>query len=80
MKRAKYNILGICFNNYLTHIFKFITKSCNNYAGLHFVIDVRKCNENFKKTGLPISMQNLTLCVPCIVLQCVNDQRDAQFL
>ena len=21
-----------------------------------------------------------TLCVPCIVLQCVNDQRDAQFL
>ena len=23
---------------------------------------------------------NLTLCVPCIILQCVNDQRDAQFL
>ena len=23
---------------------------------------------------------NVTLCVPCIILQCVNDQRDAQFL
>ena len=23
---------------------------------------------------------NLTLCVPCIILQRVNDQRDAQFL
>ena len=23
---------------------------------------------------------NLTLCVPCIILQCFNDQRDAQFL
>ena len=22
----------------------------------------------------------LTLCVPCIILQCVNEQRDAQFL
>ena len=22
----------------------------------------------------------LRLCVPCIILQCVNDQRDAQFL
>ena len=26
------------------------------------------------------NIQNLTLCVPCIILQCVNDQRDAQFL
>ena len=25
-------------------------------------------------------MRNLTLCVPCIILQCVNDQRDAQIL
>jgi hypothetical protein len=25
-------------------------------------------------------INNLTLCVPCIILQCVNDQRDAQFL
>ena len=23
---------------------------------------------------------NLKLCVPCIILQCVNDQRDAKFL
>ena len=23
---------------------------------------------------------NLTLCVPCIILQCVNDQQDIQFL
>ena len=23
---------------------------------------------------------HLTLCVPCIILQCVNDQRDAQSL
>ena len=23
---------------------------------------------------------NLTLCVPCFILKCVNDQRDAQFL
>ena len=22
---------------------------------------------------------NLTLCVPCIILQCVDNQRDAQF-
>ena len=24
--------------------------------------------------------EDLTLCVPCIILQRVNDQRDAQFL
>ena len=23
---------------------------------------------------------NFTLCVPCVILQCVNDKRDAQFL
>ena len=22
----------------------------------------------------------LTLCVPCVIFQCVNDQRDSQFL
>ena len=26
------------------------------------------------------SLTQLTLCVPCIILQYVNDQRDAQFL
>ena len=33
---------------------------------------------------LPVSTSQkcilLTFCVPCIILQCVNDQRDAQFL
>ena len=27
-----------------------------------------------------ILSKSLTLCVPCIILQCVNNQRDAQFL
>ena len=27
-----------------------------------------------------LSSVNLTLCVLCIILQCVNNQRDAQFL
>ena len=27
-----------------------------------------------------VYIKHLTLCVPCIILQCVNKQRDAQFL
>ena len=27
-----------------------------------------------------LSVINLSLCVPCIISQCVNDKRDAQFL
>ena len=33
-----------------------------------------------KKSNKTHQSANLTLCVPCIILQCVNDQRDAQFL
>ena len=33
-----------------------------------------------KNTKMLSKLSILTLCVPCIILLCVNDQRNAQFL
>ena len=40
---------------------------------------VKNCRITYSKLE-KIKHENFTLCVPYIILQCVNDQRDAQFL
>ena len=44
--------------------------------------EARRGGKIWKELGLQVRLQkcNLTLYVPCIILQCVDDQRDAQFL
>ena len=44
------------------------------------VLLVKQSGRPQRDTRRKMLFCNLTLCVPCIILQCVNDQRDAQFL
>ena len=67
-------IFGDEYNWYTSTVYQFFPSSSqvttfisvNNFRRLH--------EKNLSFTF------DLTLCVPCIILQCVNDQRDAQFL
>ena len=50
-----------------------VTVNCNRHKAIFK-------NSVFTKTLSTRTLHNVTLCALCIILQCVNDQRDAQFL
>ena len=56
----------------------FFSDTCNQQLKCHVIL--RDDHVSRRAAGVIHTLRNLTLCVPCIILQCVNDQRDAQFL
>ena len=50
---------------------------------MKFICKMFKIQVSILKLCVPciiLQCVNVKLCVPCIILQCVNDKRDAQFL
>ena len=44
------------------------------------LVQARRTTFNNRQYSCESTALHLTLCVPCIILKCVDDQRDAQFL